>query len=247
MQLRAPRTSTVTFQHQAAQYGIVSIMHLLSSCSRCVAYREGVADWFTANTRVESPTPSTGFDTSYDDLPAFATLTNDEDRERKAETTLPGTYSVVVTPKSFADLPEYASTANAQTARRQTSDRPRASTVSSTGSSKKSRSDPNVVVLDRFEESSPSMSLQLPGRQSSLPETMQHMSLSITPSSTTSSQPNTPITHVTAAESRLILHFRQYIVARLVPEDINPVGSNLTPGSMRDIFEVEAAKFQPVR
>ena len=86
-------------------------------------------------------------------LPAFATLTNDEDRERKAETPLPGTYSVVVTPKSFADLPEYAIASGSPTARGQPSARQQARTGS--GSSNRARSDPNAIVLDRFEDLSP--------------------------------------------------------------------------------------------
>ncbi|KIW98855.1 uncharacterized protein Z519_00518 [Cladophialophora bantiana CBS 173.52] len=42
-----------------------------------------------------------------DDLPPFASLTTDEDREKKAETSSPGTYNVVVGPESFQHLPEY--------------------------------------------------------------------------------------------------------------------------------------------
>ncbi len=43
-----------------------------------------------------------------DDLPPFATLTTDEERERKAECSSPGTYNVVVNPESFQHLPEYS-------------------------------------------------------------------------------------------------------------------------------------------
>ncbi|EXJ76002.1 uncharacterized protein A1O5_00510 [Cladophialophora psammophila CBS 110553] len=42
-----------------------------------------------------------------DDLPPFASLTTDEDREKKAGTSSPGTYNVVVGPQSFQHLPEY--------------------------------------------------------------------------------------------------------------------------------------------
>src|ERR1700754_2724477 len=42
-----------------------------------------------------------------DDLPPFATLTTDEDREKKAERSSPGTYNVVVNQDSFQHLPEY--------------------------------------------------------------------------------------------------------------------------------------------
>ncbi|PLB46978.1 hypothetical protein P170DRAFT_466345 [Aspergillus steynii IBT 23096] len=45
--------------------------------------------------------------TSADCLPSFELLTSDEDRERKAESSVPGTYHVIVIPESFAHLPEY--------------------------------------------------------------------------------------------------------------------------------------------
>ncbi|KAK1143794.1 hypothetical protein N8T08_006045 [Aspergillus melleus] len=44
---------------------------------------------------------------SGDHLPSFKMLISDEDRERKAEASIPGTYHVIVIPESFADLPEY--------------------------------------------------------------------------------------------------------------------------------------------
>ncbi|KAI4129969.1 MAG: hypothetical protein LQ338_001975 [Usnochroma carphineum] len=46
----------------------------------------------------------------HDFLPPFSTLTNDEDRERKAEFRPPGTYNVMVTPSSLARLEEYRAT-----------------------------------------------------------------------------------------------------------------------------------------
>ncbi|KAI4089170.1 MAG: hypothetical protein LQ344_005550 [Seirophora lacunosa] len=43
----------------------------------------------------------------HDFLPPFSTLTSDEDRERKAEFRRPGSYNVIVTPSSLAQLDEY--------------------------------------------------------------------------------------------------------------------------------------------
>lgn len=40
-------------------------------------------------------------------LPPFSDLTTDEDRERKAELSAPGTYHVITNVNSFASLPEY--------------------------------------------------------------------------------------------------------------------------------------------
>ena len=45
-----------------------------------------------------------------DILPPFSSLTNDEDRERKAELKPVGTYIVVVNPASFVNLEEYRDT-----------------------------------------------------------------------------------------------------------------------------------------
>lgn len=204
----------------------------------------------TARSRVGSPASASSASVR-DDLPAFSRLTNDEDRERKAEATLPGTYSVVVTPKSFADLPEYASTSSPQETRSQQSTERKRRTFSNPGGRTRSSADPNVVVLDRFEELTATTSLPAslgpPGRQEGLPESLQHMSLSMTPSSGTSSQPTTPSAYVSPSESRLVSHFRRYIVGRLVPNPLEDTPSdNLTPGSIRDLFELEATKFPPV-
>ncbi|KAL8635945.1 MAG: hypothetical protein Q9228_006609 [Teloschistes exilis] len=43
----------------------------------------------------------------HDFLPPFSRLTNDEDREKKAEFRSPGSYNVIVTPSSLAGLEEY--------------------------------------------------------------------------------------------------------------------------------------------
>jgi hypothetical protein len=153
----------------------------------------------------------------------------------------------VVTPKSFVDLPEYAITADRSTIRGQTSRGQQTRTGS--GSGNRTRSDPNVIVLDRFEDLSPTTSLTSPPvppiSQSNLPDTLQHMSLSIPSTSSASSQSSTPVTYFSAAEGRLVSHFRRYIVTLLVPkniEDIYGVGS--VP--IRDIFEDEATRFPPV-
>lgn len=72
------------------------------------------------------------------------------------------------------------------------------------------------------------------------------MSLTMPPPSTTSSQASSPIAYISAAEGRLVSHFRRYIVTRLVPKNIE---DNYGVGSVpiRDIFENEATRFPPVR
>lgn len=235
---QARNTNTATCLHPETLSGIVSLEIFGTSLQAVLTIN-------TATVKSGSPQSSAG---SGRPMPAFATLTNDEDRERKAETNLPGTYSVVFTPSSFADLPEYAAVADRAAARDASSARQKSRAGS--GSSNRKGSDPNVVVLDRFEDLSPTTSVTSgpavsPIRSGTLPETLQHMSLNVPPSSYTSSQPSTPTGYIPAAEGRLILHFRRYIVTRLVPRNIEyNYGVGTAP--LRDIFENESAKFPPV-
>jgi len=54
------------------------------------------------------PTPEYGLYRSGQDLlPPFSALTNDDDREKKAQMREPGTFIVIANPSSFASLPEY--------------------------------------------------------------------------------------------------------------------------------------------
>lgn len=74
-----------------------------------------------------------------DSLPAFAFLTSDEERERKAEASSPGTYYVIVVPDSFSRLPEYTADA--------------AETVKSDSwPNLDSVTDFDVVILETFED-----------------------------------------------------------------------------------------------
>jgi len=165
---------------------------------------------------------------------------------------MPGTYSVIVTPRSFADLPEYAASSGSPiSARNHQSTWREAKTVSSPSGSRTSRqSDPNVVVLDRFEDqlttTSPSSATFPPSGQGGLPDSMQHMSLNIPPALPVPSRSTTPTTR-TAAESRLVLHFRSYIIDRLVPSPMkDSQNGSSRSGSIGDIFETTANKFPPV-
>ncbi|KXT06291.1 hypothetical protein AC578_9131 [Pseudocercospora eumusae] len=160
-----------------------------------------------------------------DDLPVFAVLTNDEDRERKAITQRPGTYGVVVTPKSFHDLPEYAAGAASS---------PFGGTRTSTNSSRGGQESPrpsitraltlpaltdeNTIILDKFEEVSPTAAtnvmpfivLESESRRSTYPEDgLQRLSIS------TAAYTSAPPTPAPQPEDYLIRHFRQYILPRL--------------------------------
>ncbi|KAJ5611540.1 transcriptional regulator family: Fungal Specific TF [Penicillium herquei] len=105
---------------------------------------------------LSSPTPSEDSRSDYfsprDSLPAFALLTSDEDRERKAEASSPGTYHVVVVPDSFSTLPEYADDLEKPMV---TSTEVSNSVANSPISGYKpvnQSNDPNVVILKTFED-----------------------------------------------------------------------------------------------
>ncbi|KAJ9604972.1 hypothetical protein H2200_010361 [Cladophialophora chaetospira] len=94
-----------------------------------------------------------------DDLPPFASLTTDEDREKKAERSSPGTYNVVVNQDSFQHLPEYND--DPEIKREFLSPLRRGSVATSLGSSlsreaaaegASASGDPNIIVLPRFED-----------------------------------------------------------------------------------------------
>jgi hypothetical protein len=115
------------------------------------------ADFFSATSPsvTEVSTGSTGAD----DLPPFAALTTDEEREKKAERSSPGTYNVVVNQDSFQHLPEYND--DAESRKEFLSPLRRGSIATSLTSSagrdsstdaKPHSEDPNVVVLPRFED-----------------------------------------------------------------------------------------------
>ncbi|KIW42503.1 uncharacterized protein PV06_06048 [Exophiala oligosperma] len=94
-----------------------------------------------------------------DDLPPFATLTTDEDREKKAERSSPGTYNVVVNQDSFQHLPEYS---DEPSIKRESVVPLRRASIAATHVNNSGRDvvvegiplagDPNIVVLPRFED-----------------------------------------------------------------------------------------------
>ena len=195
-----------------------------------------------------SPIPS-----QYDDLPAFSVLTTDYERERKAGTQRPGTFGVVVTPDSFSELPEYAS-ASAHGSRRASVQ----SHTSSFGNQTpplgrpltRIRTDPHVVVLDKFEDvptASPgSFSVPSPARRPSLPDGLQYLSITA-PQPANVVLPNSPLSSSARRDDQFMARFRHYIAPRLFQPQVEGVPSEvILPGSTRDAFELQAARFQPV-
>lgn len=192
-----------------------------------------------------SPNPN-----QLDDLPAFSALTNDDDRERKAGTQLPGTFGVVVTPESFSELPEYAGTPYS-TSRRASVQSQTSSLCTVTNNFfpfgraiTRSQTDPNVVVLDRFEEGSPTTippyPLYLDTRRPSLPERLLHLSMVPSPTSLESTMPPSPATQLASTDDPFVSHFRHYLVPRLVQPQLDDAPLDHLTANTRDLFELEA-------
>lgn len=159
-----------------------------------------------------------------DDLPPFASLTTDEDRERKAERAHPGTYHVLVNPDSFAHLPEYSDDSDA---RQLLSPLRRGSVTASLASSlgresEKSVHDPNVVVLPRFEDAARRISSREPGSP-----TVPRLKVE---------EDDTPV------DDRYIERFKNVVWRQLVPVDCEETGKASVA-----IFEEEMQFYPPVR
>ncbi|KAL4881505.1 hypothetical protein BJY04DRAFT_189130 [Aspergillus karnatakaensis] len=114
---------------------------------------KGNSVWDSAKMTFRSKLPTTAEAIPNDILPDFSKLTSDEDREKKAQSSVPGTYHVIVVPESFSRLPEY--TEDAYDA---VSSNPYSSPLSEYSSYELTDDvtmldDPNVVILNRFKDS----------------------------------------------------------------------------------------------
>lgn len=182
-------------------------------------------------------------------MPAFAALTTDDEREQKAQTRRPGTFGVVVTPDSFSDLPEYADAAVSRSSQAQTNNF-ESRTLSLHKPLMRSRTDPNVVVLERFEDaptSTPgSFSVPASSRRPSLPANIQYLTISTSSPHPGAMLPPSPLTQVMRADGHLLSHFRHYVLPRLVQIQSDRATNVLTSSPIADAFEIEASRFPPL-
>ena len=172
-------------------------------------------------------------------------MTNDEDREKKAEGQVPGTFNVVVNPESFAGLPEYGPLPGPRT--RKSSLQSRRTSWDSQISTEVPRTrpnvnpangDPNIVVLAKFEDaplSLPSLASFPVDRRTSLPENLSSLNLA-------SGRRNDSVTQGLRDE-RLMVHYRGFISKRIFP-----VGKGLLVDRpmQDDPIVAEARDFPPV-
>ncbi|GKZ35312.1 hypothetical protein AbraIFM66950_005907 [Aspergillus brasiliensis] len=214
--------------------------------------RERMSDVRTAGNVVWDPTvtsrktsvpPST-----CDLLPPFATLTSDEERERKAQAAVPGTYHVIAIPESFSRLPEYADDASEQDPE---SD---ALLESGSGSNPPIEDDnwlygPNVIVLKSFRAARRHLP---PDRRdtSQSPESDQG-SFSLSAPSVSELSPDYPgssvqniqgSTEPSHFEMLLLENFRHSVCLQLLP----CAGIFNINGLDATVFEREATNFPPL-
>lgn len=163
---------------------------------------------------VGSPAPSSA-SSVIDDLAPFAALLTDEDRERKAEASIPGTFNVIVNPDSFQHLAEYAgddsdSKRNEVTALRRGSIA--ASLASSIGRDSVLETisipgDPNIIILPRFEDLSRKTTREL----------RSPISPNIPPRPVIKQEESESILPSHSPEITVLRHFRDVVWKRLVP------------------------------
>ena len=186
-----------------------------------------------------------------DNLPPFAAVTSDEERERKAEHSSPGTYYVVLNPDSFQYASENSeSEAEEQATARSPARRSRLAVSSlhsqstdlqhvynTPSSIPYNTSDPNVVILRRFEDDS-----QLKNAPVDLPE------LDGKPPAASMVYPANSFTPASGRgwpDRYLLQQFRKVVWKQLTQIEVDdgdePLGE---PGP--NIFEHTAASFLPL-
>ncbi|TKA69613.1 hypothetical protein B0A49_05430 [Cryomyces minteri] len=194
-----------------------------------------------------------------DPFPPFATLTNDEDRERKAELQNPGTFHVIVVPDSFSDLPEYHEDPSASVVGFASSPDSRRPATYSFGiqalasEQRDGNLDPNVVILRRFEETGRRMSYPHGQLYTRVPAPLSSSGPPNFPSKSCAREPLSSYDSIRMARSfqevidsggpdaRLLTHYRDFLVMQVMHSSANNLLSGL------EIFEKQAMNFSPVR
>lgn len=206
-------------------------------------------------------------------LPPFSALTNDEDREKKAEFRIPGSYHLVVNPSSFAEFDEYKDNRHDRISPKSTPTKGPGSELSDQFSNDQTQyndpngtdcndsqtsDDPDIVILRIFEDDTRKLgsptSAVVQGRSSRTPT----FSL---PSSAGSahradyfrfSYDNTPLmrmAHKDGRDHQLVYYYKSYVHRHLAQVHRDSLGTSLETGALSapDVFERQAASFLPVR
>ncbi|KOC14186.1 hypothetical protein AFLA70_502g000751 [Aspergillus flavus AF70] len=184
-------------------------------------------------------------------LPSFATLTSDEERERKAQSSIPGTYTVIVMPESFSYLPGHADERSGEQSRSSTSSPLVDSGQSSQRNDNPEVNDPNVVILKTFPDArrylcsdyrGSTRTLESDPQDSSHSSTVSVYSADLSALDDYNAQEQTTLTDY---EAMLLSHFRNVIWPKLVPQGIWPDGSH-GPRLGVEVLEQEASICPPL-
>ena len=206
-------------------------------------------------------------------LPPFSALTNDEDREKKAEFRKPGSYHLVVNPSSFAELDEYKDNGLDQNSPKSATPKESGNEYGSHFSNKPSQCDelhgddfvdpqtshdPDIVILKVFEDESHKLgsptSAALQRRASTTPVLSQPSSAGSTTCANyfRFSYDNTPLMRMAHKDGRdhpLVYYYKTFVHRHLAQVHRDTLGTSLETGALSapDVFERQAASFLPVR
>lgn len=185
-------------------------------------------------------------------------MTTDEERERKAERTSPGTYNVVVNPDSFQHMPEYSDDPDIKSLR--LSPLRRGSMAASLASSLGKESpidavslsgDPNIVVLTRFEDTARRATAQWRDHKSPISPIPASSKVKIKEEEIPADSLSTRRTTITAPshegqDSKYMVQFRNVVWKQLVQAEPGDFGVSASASSSADVMEEVAAHFPPV-
>ncbi|KAL6235152.1 hypothetical protein BDW75DRAFT_230551 [Aspergillus navahoensis] len=200
---------------------------------------KGNVVWDPAKTSPRQGHITTSGSIPYDLLPDFSRLTSDEDREKKAQGSAPGTYHVIVVPESFARLPEYT-----DDALETMPSNPYSSPLSEYSSydpmdDVTMSEDPNVVFLNQFRDPRkqvyPSRRSYTQSPESDLGSTSAPATMMYTPLQDISEDQISESVNLETYGMALLDHFQNAVWMQLIPGGHGYLEAN--------IFEQEASNF----
>lgn len=199
-------------------------------------------------------------------------LTNDEDREKKAEFRTPGSYYLVVNPSSFAEFDEYKDNQHDRNSPKIIASKRRGSEYADQFSSKQPQydgpdgdrsndtpmsKDPDIVILKTFEDDTTKLGSPTSAVVQALSSRTSTLSLPSSAGSTHRtdfcrfSYDNTPLmrmAHQDGRDHQLVYYYKTFVYRHLAQVHRDSLGTSLETGALSapDVFEKQAASFLPV-